>query len=234
LKTKESHSSSQSQWHLYKSWNTKISIQYPIDWKVVENSNGLGFDIFSPDNSFNLGIFRIYQGYTPIYGYSDYRIEDIGKKRIQSMAQNGFSLTSSQLLGNQNGIVSMNFFSNILKNTYNDNIDKDQVVVEFLQHNGDTLFVYYLEGNISQIEKYWYIATKILKTTQFDPEWELQQSKERIQMKNKIQETQIAIQKTQHCLFMMFARGIDDDANKADGFYTKVYDPYCDDTYIEN
>ena len=34
-------------WDIYKSPNTKISIFYPMDWRVVEYRNGIGFDVFS-------------------------------------------------------------------------------------------------------------------------------------------------------------------------------------------
>lgn len=169
---------SQMQWQIYKSSNTKMSIQYPTGWKVVENVNG--FDVFSPDNSFNVGIGRLYKGSSPIYGHWDFQIQEIGKNRIQSMLQNGFSLTSSQLLGNQDGFILTPFLGNILKNVYSDNIDQGEVVIEFLQLNDiDTLFLYYLEGHPSQIQKYRSIATKILQTIGFDSSWELQKLKER-------------------------------------------------------
>lgn len=172
-----SQQQSQIQWQIYKSPNTKMSIQYPTGWKVVENVNG--FDVFSPDNSFNVGIGRLYKG-SSIYGHWDFQIQEIGKNRIQSMFQNGFSLTSSQLLGNQDGLMLTNFLGNILRNVYSDNIDQGQVVIEFLQLNGiDTLFLYYLEGHPSQIQKYRSIATKMLQTIELDSSWELQKLKER-------------------------------------------------------
>lgn len=167
-------------WDIYKSPNTKISIFYPMDWRVVEYRNGIGFDVFSPDNSFNIGIWRLYKGSSPIYGMSDFQLEEIGKHQIESMVNNGFSFISSQTLENRGGVISIPIYGNILKNIYRDNIDKGAVVIEFLQKVGvDHLLVYYFEGTPIQIQKYLPIASKILKTIKFDSSWELQKLKER-------------------------------------------------------
>ena len=163
---------SQTQWQLYKSPNTKISVFIPSGWYVIEDKGG--FEIISPDN-FRIGIYRHYKGYSPVFRTIDFSVNQVGQHKVEALAGIGDSLKSFQILKPEQGLVPTDKFGgDLLVYTYNK--DGGIIIFDYLkQISIDTVLNYYLYGTRSQIQKYENTAKSILKTFKFDSSWELQQ-----------------------------------------------------------
>jgi hypothetical protein len=147
LQQQQLQQTNQMQWQTYTDPITQMSIQYPADWKVEED-NTHDLVIHSPDNSFYIGIEN--RG-------SSISIEDQRKSLIQFLLQKGFSLTSTKYLTNQYGPFS--------ETIYSDNINKGQVLIEYLkENNSNSLFRYRIHGDPTQIQQYDPLIIRIFQT----------------------------------------------------------------------